>query len=128
MLKREMGAESNLKLPHLFNPWSNCILGRFLSLRWETCLRQNCTLGSCACSEEPALGQNTLMLIHQKEKSLIHERIAYFPIERTLKTGLLISYHSEGIFCIHMQAYKSNTHFSNIFFYKNTEIELKSKL
>ena len=31
----------------------------FLSLRWKTCLWQNCSLGSCACSEEPTLGQNT---------------------------------------------------------------------
>ena len=28
-----------------------------------TCLRQNCSLGFCACSEGPALGQNTLMMI-----------------------------------------------------------------
>ena len=41
MLKTEWGAESNGKLPHLFNPWLNCILG------------------SCTCSEGPALGQNT---------------------------------------------------------------------
>ena len=34
----------------------------FLSLRWKTFLRQNCSLGSCACSEGPALGQNTLMM------------------------------------------------------------------
>ena len=27
-------------------PWS-------LSLRWKTCLRQNCSLGSCACREGP---------------------------------------------------------------------------
>ena len=33
-----------------------------LSLRWKTCLRQNCSQGSCACSEGPALGQNTLMM------------------------------------------------------------------
>ena len=31
----------------------------FLSLRWKTYLRQNCSLGSCACSEIPALAQNT---------------------------------------------------------------------
>ena len=31
----------------------------FLSLRWKTCLWQNCSLGSCACSEWPALGHNT---------------------------------------------------------------------
>ena len=35
----------------------------FLSLRGKTCLRKNCNLGSCACSEAPALGQNTLMMI-----------------------------------------------------------------
>ena len=34
----------------------------FLSLRWKTCHRQNCSLGSCACSVRPALGQNTLMI------------------------------------------------------------------
>ena len=33
------------------------------SLRWKTCLRQNCSLDSCACSEEPALGKNTLMIM-----------------------------------------------------------------
>ena len=26
----------------------------------KTCLRQNCSLGSCTCSEVPVLGQNTL--------------------------------------------------------------------
>ena len=31
----------------------------FLSLRWKTCLRQNCRLGFSACSEGPAYGQNT---------------------------------------------------------------------
>ena len=35
----------------------------FLSLRWKICLRQNCSLGSCACSEWPALGQNSLMMM-----------------------------------------------------------------
>ena len=34
----------------------------FLSLQWKTCLWQNCSLGSCACSERPALGQNILMV------------------------------------------------------------------
>ena len=32
---------------------------RFLSLQWKICLRQNCSLDSCACSEGPALGLNT---------------------------------------------------------------------
>ena len=31
----------------------------FLSLRWKTCLRQNCSLGFSACRERPAFGQNT---------------------------------------------------------------------
>ena len=35
----------------------------FLSLRWKTCLRQNCTIGSCSCSEGPTLCQNTLMMM-----------------------------------------------------------------
>ena len=35
----------------------------FLSLRWKTCLGQNCSFGSWACSEGPALGQNTLMIM-----------------------------------------------------------------
>ena len=35
----------------------------FLRLRWKTCLRQNCSLGSCAFSEGPALGQKTLMMM-----------------------------------------------------------------
>ena len=35
----------------------------FLSLRWKACLRQNCNLGSCACSEGPSLRQNTLMMM-----------------------------------------------------------------
>ena len=35
----------------------------FLSLWWKICLRQNSSLGSCACREVPALGQNTLMMM-----------------------------------------------------------------
>ena len=63
MLKREWVVESNGKLPYLFSlvklqPW-------FLSLRWKTCLWQNRSLCSCTCSEGPALGQNTLMMIYK---------------------------------------------------------------
>ena len=36
---------------------------RFLSFRWKTCLRQNCSLGFCACSEGSARWQNTLMMM-----------------------------------------------------------------
>ena len=35
----------------------------FLSLQWKTCLRQNCSLSSCACREGPAIEQNTLMMM-----------------------------------------------------------------
>ena len=31
----------------------------FLRLRWKTCLQQKCSLGSCVCSEGPALGQDS---------------------------------------------------------------------
>ena len=57
MLKREWGAESNgeatapIKSLVKLQPW-------FQSLRWKTCLRQNCSLGFSACSEGPAFGQN----------------------------------------------------------------------
>ena len=61
MLKREWGAESNGKLPHLFIPGKTS--SWFLSLRWKTCLRQNYSFHSCTCSEGPALGHNTLMMM-----------------------------------------------------------------
>ena len=55
----------------------------FLSLMWTTCLRQNCNLGLSACSEGPALRQNTLMMmmmmmsIHKSVvKSLVFVRIS----------------------------------------------------
>ena len=35
----------------------------FLILQWKTCLWQNCSLGSCICSEAPALWQNTRMMM-----------------------------------------------------------------
>ena len=60
MIKREWGAKSNRKLLNLFIPGKNTLVPE---LRWKTYLRQNCSLGSCACSERPALGQNTLMMI-----------------------------------------------------------------
>ena len=62
MLKSEWGAESNgktnasIRFLVTLQPW-------FLSLRWKTCLLQNCSLDSCTCGEEPALGQNTLTLM-----------------------------------------------------------------
>ena len=52
----------------------------FLSLRWKTCLRQNCSLGFSACSEGPAFAQNTdddsiiLLLYHLwlKQTLMVH--------------------------------------------------------
>ena len=35
----------------------------FLSLQWKTCFGQNYSLVSCACSEGPVHGQNTLIII-----------------------------------------------------------------
>ena len=55
------------------------LLPWFLTLRWKTCLPQNCSLGSCAYSEGPALGLNTLMMIGcgslsiSNMKTLIHD-------------------------------------------------------
>ena len=46
MLRSEWGAESNGKLPHLLIPSKTAPW--FLSLRWKTCLRKNCSLGTYA--------------------------------------------------------------------------------
>ena len=76
MLTRECGAESNGKLPDTFIPGEAAAFVPefaveglplvelptwFLSLQRKTCLWQNCNLGSCACSEGPTIGQNSLM-------------------------------------------------------------------
>ena len=58
MLKREWGAESNGKLPHLFisSKTSNfdCwVCGERLAFA------QNYSLGASVCSKRPVLGQNT---------------------------------------------------------------------
>ena len=58
MLKREWGAESNWKLLHLFILCKTAALVHEF-LWWKSCLQQNCSLGSCVCSEGPALGHNT---------------------------------------------------------------------
>ena len=34
-----------------------------VSLRWKIFLPQNCSLGSCACTEGPSIRQNTLMMM-----------------------------------------------------------------
>ena len=45
---KQQEAAAHIQYLVKLQPW-------FLSLRWKTCFRQNCCLGSCACSEEPAL-------------------------------------------------------------------------
>ena len=70
MLKREWDAESNGKLLHLFIPSKTALLVPEFGV--GTCLRQNCSVGSCACSEGPALGQKTrdgddTLYINEKE-------------------------------------------------------------
>ena len=57
MLKREWGAESNWKLPHLFIPSKPTNL--VPSLRWKTCHYAKLQ----AYIEGPTLGQNTLMMM-----------------------------------------------------------------
>ena len=61
MLKREWGAEKR----EATAPIQSLVKLQpcFLSLRWKTCLRQNCGLGFCACSEGPALEQKTLTMM-----------------------------------------------------------------
>ena len=53
---KQREATAPLKSPVKLQPW-------FLSLRWKTCLRQNCSLFFSACSEGFAFGQNTLMMM-----------------------------------------------------------------
>ena len=52
MLKEKWGAESKGKLPNLFIPGKTAAW--FLRFRWKTCLRKNCSLGSCVSCERPA--------------------------------------------------------------------------
>ena len=67
MLKRGWGAESNGKLPHLFIPSKTATLVPEFAAEDFT-LGRTASLGSCACSEGPSLGQHTLMIkaIHCK--------------------------------------------------------------
>ena len=62
MLKREWGAESNGKLPHLFIPSKTAVwVPEYAGGR--PAFEQNCGLGSWVCSEGPGLGQNSMMMI-----------------------------------------------------------------
>ena len=61
MLKRvgcgkQREATAPIKSLVKLQPW-------FLSLRWNTCLRQNYSIGFSACSEGRAFGQNTLIYL-----------------------------------------------------------------
>ena len=49
---KQRQATATIQSQVTLQPW-------FLSLRRKTCLRQNCSLGTCTCSGIPALGQNT---------------------------------------------------------------------
>ena len=53
---KQRGATAPTKSLVKLQPW-------FLSFRWKTCLRQNCSLGFSACNEVPAFGQNTLLMM-----------------------------------------------------------------
>ena len=55
MLKREWGAESNGKLPHLFIPRKTATWIPGFAME-DLPLGQNCSLGAWACREGPALG------------------------------------------------------------------------
>ena len=44
----------------------------FLSLQWKTYFWQNYSLGSCNCTEGPALGQKTLMMITRKRETKVN--------------------------------------------------------
>ena len=60
----------------------------FLSLRWKTCLRQNCSLGFSGCSEGPAFGQN----IHARTHTHTYTYISFQPSPTTIKRMALISH------------------------------------
>ena len=61
MLKREWGGESNEKLPHVFIPSETATLVPQYVVEDLPLLRSS--LGVEICSEKPAFGQNTLMMI-----------------------------------------------------------------
>ena len=61
MLKRQWGAGSNGKLPHLGIPSKTGTFVSEFSVE-DLPFRQNCSLGVWICSERPALGQSTLMM------------------------------------------------------------------
>ena len=87
MLKREWSAESNGKVPRLFNPLK--LQPWFLNLWWKTCLRQNCNLGSYACSEGPAFGQNTLMMMMMIMMTIVSCMFTHIFMKKVLKMSVI---------------------------------------
>ena len=77
---------------------------RFLSLLWKTCLRQNCSQGSSACSEGLALGHNTLIMMmmmfkvnklkNPPCKVLKHTSRKHFKIKNNSKCSTLIQVYT----------------------------------
>ena len=61
----------------------------FLSLQWITWLRQNCSLGSCACSEGPVLEQNTLIMMMTINKDY---SVTIFKILRSSAHDITVKY------------------------------------
>ena len=62
MVKREWGAESKGKLQYLFIPSKTETLVPEFAVE-DLSLDRTSNLGSCVCSERPALGQNTLIMM-----------------------------------------------------------------
>ena len=62
MLKREWGSETNGKLPHLSIPSKTEAWVPEFAVE-DLPLSITAALVSCVCSEGPALGKNTLMII-----------------------------------------------------------------
>ena len=80
-MRKEREATAPIQLLVKRQPW-------FRSLRWKTCLRQNCSLGSCVCSEEPTLRQNNLIMIMMigftKRNAFYNVRVFCAMIQRIL--------------------------------------------
>ena len=76
--ERERSAKSNGKLPHLLNPWWNCSLGSW-DCGGRPAFGWTAVLVPCACSEGPALGQNTVMIMMIFDSAALHSFLS-FPI------------------------------------------------
>ena len=81
--RKQWKATTPIKSLVKLQPW-------FLSLRWKTYLWQNCSLGFSACSEGPAFGQNTLMMI----TGLQHFMMKFPQNNEMLATPVVQCYHT----------------------------------